>query len=619
MTTVVELSQVPKHDDESVLLYHEDFTDGIIKEDSHAKKDSSQFQWKANTYKFTFNVYLFIQALFVNAFYLFGLGLLIEALKLLTQWKKLHNLSSGISLLSRQLKLVILFVFPLFLFWSLENATSKKSTIQAIAKKIVFIVIYYSSLLAHSNKRFPSLLSLVKLPAENFQSMYSPLESTQQMKDELQSTIQRLKVDISYLYFNFLQEKVDVSHLKKSQIGKVDGGDDPQLKYEGGKVLKQASKTNIVETSREFEKKIFEKNYLSHENRLDEQSLFGYNLAVHHLQKAIELHSPSTMRPVLIGLINFIHPIFVTVVFNNSNFGDIDSILYTIVFMFLGFWFAVWIIQIIEHGLANIKRRLYLMEQLKHLILVNKLQPANTQQPNLNIFDPMSLRTWSSVRKIYMSFDERSMQAIGTALVFILFMHGLMVILFLVESFHIYKFFGQSFYLSLAIYTPACFIYLGYFVALAYYGYQINNHHEHHDTVLKKNMLAIQTLFQLYPHLVGENPIKPKTYLYGMGLKQLKAFVEKEQHAEGHHHGEEHIEEMLEEKMESIVGTYEHILSELELEDKKSPFRLMGFPNRKKFFKMSILCLLPLIISIINTQLPEGFFEMLPKYIKFIL
>lgn len=146
MTTVVELHNMERganHGDESILLYHQGFGGDIASEDHHEKKDSDQFKWKANTYKFTFNTVLFIQGLFVNCFYFFGLGLIIECFKLILPWKKLPNISSGFSLLSRPVKLFILLGFPVLLVWSIEDAETKKYTIQGIVKKILFIVICY--------------------------------------------------------------------------------------------------------------------------------------------------------------------------------------------------------------------------------------------------------------------------------------------------------------------------------------------------------------------------------------------------------------------------------------------------------------------------------------------
>jgi len=592
-----------------ILVFHEDCTEEDLSyidlpEEENYSGSTYTYSWKATTYKYQSNTLLFIDALIINTLYLFGAGLPIELIKTVTGWNRLHNLRSGIFSLSKTTVYIFLFVFPALVFWVLFEEATSKPAVQSLIKKIAFIALYYASRLAHTSKKFPAIFSALRLPPEDLKSVYAPVESEQEMKDELQSTTMRLGIDMSFLYYKFLQDKTDTSKLQKTIHNEVQG----ELTKVSGKVTMDASFDNLVETSRTLERKVFERNFLSTRTRLDEEYLYGYNLALHHLQKAFEEIKPSKLLPNLIGLINFIPPVLITIFFAGGNFGAFKDILFFFVFCVLNFGFAVWIIQILDQALVNLRRRVFLLEELEELISVSKQKAADTHHPNFLIFDTMTLRTWLNLRKIYMHYGERQTQAISAALGFILVFHLALVFMFLLEGLHVLHIYGDAYSQTLAIYAPSCFIYICFLIAFAYYGKELNEHFEHHIDILRKNKLVIGTVFDMYPNYIGERALQPKTYIANEGLKYIKKEF-----------GENYSKHKAGKKSQELLEMHDMIIEALEVEEKEHPFRLMGFVMEEESFKVACVCMLPLILSLICSVLPEKFFEELPELLEFII
>ena len=83
-------------------------------------------------------------------------------------------------------------------------------------------------------------------------------------------------------------------------------------------------------------------------------------------------------------------------------------------------------------GLSDLLRKLYLMTQLSNLISVRKMEEYETVKvyPTMNIFDPFSLRTWISLRKIFMDFGRKYFMRINLNIsIFLIFYVGITAIL----------------------------------------------------------------------------------------------------------------------------------------------------------------------------------------------
>ena len=594
---------------ESVLIYHDDYSEvhsAYPSMQGDFEEEDFQFKWKANTYKYRFNILLFLQALIINCLYLFGAGGILEVIKLMTGWKLLNNLRSGIWLLSKNFKILIIAIFPLIIFVSIDNNWFLGSLlIQNLVKKELFIAIFLSCMIAHSNKRFPKLLSSVKLPTDDLKSLYAKIESKKDIENEFKETIMRLKLDITCLYFKFLQDKVGIPELKRNPQYSVWESGEQMFQYESGKVAKEVPVNSIVEQSKDFERNLFERYYFNHSNELDGTYLYGYNLGIYYLEKAFSIYQPSKVYPLLIASFNLVGPYWVKTAFLNGDFGEWHQQIFDALMTVLNFGFALWIIQILDQGVTNLKRRVFLMQKMGILIEFGKQRKPNTQEPTINIFDPMSLRTWLTLRKVFMNFDDRRMKATVASLTFILILHSFLIAAFILQSFDMYTLFGTTFQLMLAIYSPSCFIYLGFFSVFATYGYLLNREYEHHNDILRNNKTTVSTLFDMYPHFTGRNPLIPKTYIYREGLKALN-----------NPNGEYLNPHEQEKRSEIILRTYKQISKELNIEGNKNPFCLMGIPNKEKLFLAAALSVLALVLSVVISQLPEELSKMLVTILK---
>jgi len=171
----------------------------------------------------------------------------------------------------------------------------------------------------------------------------------------------------------------------------------------------------------------------------------------------------------------------------------------------------------------------------------------------------------------------------------------------------IIQFYGPTFKMMLAIYSPSCFIYAGFFAAMAFYGFYLNRQFENHHDILRNNKTIVSTLFEMYPHFTRDDPLIPKTYIYSEGLKHLK-----------NPNGEFYNPQEQEKQCELILRAYKQISKELKVEENKKPFRLMGIPQKDQLFMIATICVFILVVSVVCTQLPDEIVESIPGILQLI-
>ena len=552
-----------------------------INSQNNSNEIRSQLQqpikWEANLYEYKFHPKVFLKAFFFYSLYFAGFAPLI---KLLGHFGKpyFHNLMLYSSLFEKKMILYSLISPLLYLPLFVETNSLFTSTLILMFGTFIFVVVCQASMLAYSNEKFPELLNSAKLTLENMK-IVSKLEDLGE-HDELQATISRLNIDISSLYFTFLERgQENYSHLKKEEKPRQS---EMNLIEENNIIFctKTLTVDELLDSTIEFQREVFNKRYLDTDTRYDKTHFSGYSLA-YNLLKLSRKIAPSSTK---LRVITYLSSIQGYISFRRQaeliyKYGD-ERLLFFIpcfiyyVLLITGVYYTI---IFLDRGIDNIKRRLLLMREMSELISTRKRRQNDQNEksyPNINVFDYMSLRTWVTLRKIFMHIGDRQMESIGLAVTLFTGSHLITMAILVLNYIGSFKLIQNDFLEYLINYSIGSILILFFLAKIVVLGSSLNQQYEIHRNLIRKNKSIVVSVFRLYSSYLGEKPIEPKNYVEAEGFRLLKEEF-----------GENYSEEKMKEKLELLINTYDDILQEIEFEEKQYPFQVLGIPITRTLVK----------------------------------
>jgi len=534
-------------------------------------------KWEANTYEYRLNIAIFIESGIIYTLNYFFAGPFFIFAQTCFKWPLYHNLRLAGSKVEREvLRNAYIFPFVIFCTFYFEQLTILRVFIPVILLNSYLVLVTQASVLAYTNEKIPSLLKSIRLSEAEIKMVAKSL--IYDAETELRNTINRLRIRASKLYFSFLEDKNEqFEDLKKQRLTEDENKECQKCVPLGGEVYysEKVPEDQLLKTAIKFEKAIFQKKCFERETRFDKENLYGYNLACSLLAKTKQGRSQEwNFWLTLLGMAQAL------IVFSTSNFdGSLTELLKTgfavfgmALVCFLILLFSIFhIIKVLNTSISNLKQRNELMDLMGKLVSHHNVQKRAKKgeekdlgYPNMNIFDDMSLKTWISLRKIFMHYGDRQMETIALILTLFVGANVSGFIILALEYLGSYHIFNQ-YLLEMFKVSTCSFGLLGIFICrIMYLGASLNSKYRKHKELITKNRALVISLFRSYPNYIGEKPLKPESFFEVEGLRLLKREF-----------GENYSKETLKERLEMLTETYDDILKEVDFEENHYPFKIM--------------------------------------------
>jgi len=240
-------------------------------------------------------------------------------------------------------------------------------------------------------------------------------------------------------------------------------------------------------------------------------------------------------------------------------------------------------------NISDLKKKLFLLSQMSNLISPKKDYSSTSRKyyPTLNIFDPISLKTWGNMRKIFMDYGKK-FHARNTFNVSIyLLFYSVIVLIFLLQYIGITQVYDDP--LLLLIFCYESLVVAWIFYAMLSYGVQINDLFKTHMYLLKSNKNVVSNLQKLEEFYFGPNPVQPDNQIYIEGVKILKKEL-----AGGD------FKSKLSKRLRKLIDIFDEEIEELKFEEMSNPFRVLGFTVNHELIKVLSTGLATVVFAVVQ-------------------
>jgi len=376
--------------------------------------------------------------------------------------------------------------------------------------------------------------------------------------------------------------------------------DPAEIKEEEDRLVldRPVRKEDLITEAVEFEDAVFNHKFLTKPCRYDENKAYGYTYA----EKVLEAYKPRyrcfrfLIISALVGVVAMSY-MKLDEATDESSESFVKRYVVKGGMLFLNVITSIIILDIVNGGAKILWTRLDFVKGMTELISEEKPLPESVFRKDcsmINIFDFESLRTWASLRMVFMNLNERRLEAISLAISIIVAVQLLTISVLGFFYFTAVEPEQKDFFLQYIIFFGApTIVYMIFVLLFIYLGAQVNNQYQEHIYLLKSLKMTIYKLFTLYPIFNGEGCIKPTTYLYARGLRYLRKM-----------YGEV-TAEVLDEKLGKISDAYEEVITELETEEQYYPLKILGIPMTDSFVTTVLGTIVGVVMIPVSKYLTE--------------
>lgn len=306
-------------------------------------------------------------------------------------------------------------------------------------------------------------------------------------------------------------------------------------------------------------KKVFNKHHSYEKSRLP-----GYSMVVEIVSVAYKAGTSFNIPiSILFGLIRALIPLVTRVIEGNPPLGAralegyLSISVFIITFIFFMFNFLIASVSVNDMGM-----KIHMLGRLSNLLPKERNQELKRKFPPLNIFDPISLRTWETFDVILMDYGNRFQARHNVNLTCFLVIYLIQLIFIILR----YLNFIQL-NIDIATVVIACFevrVAMILFVALLFRGAKINQYFMTHRLQLleiKGIFSDMNTLKSLY---FGEDPIEPDCQRKLQGIKYFQQIFD----------GQENYMEKCSERLEQLEKITDRMIEQLSNREINEPFKL---------------------------------------------
>ncbi|EAS06078.1 transmembrane protein, putative (macronuclear) [Tetrahymena thermophila SB210] len=268
--------------------------------------------------------------------------------------------------------------------------------------------------------------------------------------------------------------------------------------------------------------------------------------------------------------------------FNNANWYEWIITLNIAFMTYKLYFYTVWTI---IQGIIDMKRKIYMMEQMAFMISPRKLRNIDAKKlfPTINIFKSSNLKAWQLMRHVCQEYGKRydiRVQANVSGMV----LDAIIAIVVLVLNYTSIIHLEQCFNIILIVETVCVLIVL---VNVLYYGASINYQFELHDSILTNNKSIVMDIYRMRSRYFDDS-FKTTNYLYQQAVQKIKdeVYMLKKQSPCAY--------------IQEIVLAYDTHIEELKFDKTQNPFKIGSFKITNGMLESGIIGIVSIIIAIIG-------------------
>lgn len=332
--------------------------------------------------------------------------------------------------------------------------------------------------------------------------------------------------------------------------------------------------------------------YYMESKKLEKNHLYGYNLAIdmykaarntryQHLGKSLWIFSitraliPTFYRLYLVNYKNEDIPVFTNRPYIVAG-----------VFIINSFWFGVNLFHLAV-AILDFKSKIFCCKQLGYLISPKKITHFRDRKlyPTINIFDPVTLKTWSSLRRVLNEYGKKYILRSNFNVTVTMMFYLVIVTIVVLQILGVVNTYNDSLMMIVFAYESVIFfaVFISIMLAVAF----INGQYMTDKSLLQKNKTIISDFQRLSYLYVGKDAIEPDNMVYKEGLRIMKANL-----------GESNFEEKLIAQAEKLTSMIDNIIEELEFEELHEPSTVMGIPVNYGLLKTIVAGLVSVIFAV---------------------
>ena len=458
---------------------------------------------------------------------------------------------------------------------------------------------------------------------------------------ELQNAIMRLNIDGLIFYFDFisdcdeiLKEKLrkEIKPSRDGQISRENNENDKELlqlkdedshespewekrdstiieiakldrSFQNNNLFLVGATSNLQEKlnlwsllDNKFLKKYFEKKPKYHDTKFN-----GYNIALDILRNAgIYTFKPILLVNMTLAIIRASIPSLYRLYQNESPFGNQISQNMLIQGTFsLNFIFYYANSLLLGKAILDMKKKVFYMKQITNLLSPIENYYEKKYYPIINIFDPMSLRTWGNLRKILFDYGARFY---SRNLLNVSILTGLYFFVVVLLSLHFLGFpspFYDELYLIVFIFESIVMLVVTFMILFS--GAEINEHFKIHKKILKDSKVIISDILNNITFYFGDTAFESNISIYFDGINYLK----KEFDLEDFRNNEASIV-ALRERLEMLIRIIDAEMEQIDIDKDIEPFHVLGFEMNKELIKTILAGIAAVGLAIIKNELGQN-------------
>lgn len=619
----------------------EDQQDETIFEEKNDKISRKKTLWKkeCNGYELYFKLEVFFQFLFMHVLFYFLLGPFIVILSPIVGTHVLRNQyfwGFNKFMIRQSLEFLAIISF-LVIFNATDTKGLEAMEVYMMVIAVLIRLVTISSKYAYQSDSFlKQLYKKTLTPGELINKLfYLPrwrLQEDKTIEEELKTATLRLEMDSPLFFFTFLG-KASPELLGKLSNKKDGAGDIESQRKEGEISVTPSRRLSITDIPATTERMMtirvtndgpaetlsIEMKKVSGKRRtrktqntvfapktfsqflpvvkLESKALSGASLASDLVKHARIVRYKNLKKfSILLGVIRALIPTLYRAY--EIIHEDKDIPLFTdkpyiviIIFFINAFFFQINTLVLII-VVEDMKTKIFCLKQIGYLISPKKLSYLKDRKlyPTLNIFDPLTLRTWSNFRKLMNNYGKKFILRNNFNVTVSMTFYFFVIATLLLQTVGIIESYNDT--LFVIIFTFDSIVFFTIFIVNMWGAAFINDQYKVHKNLLKKNKTIISDFQRLSNLYVGEHAIEPDNPIYKEGLKLLKQEL-----------GEDNFEEKLIARAENLASIIDDIIEDLDFEEKNEPFTVMGVVVHYSLLKSMAVAVASLVFAIAQSYL----------------
>jgi len=555
-------------------------------EELTAETAPSQYLKQTDTFS-TFKTRVFIEALIYHLLFYFALGPLVSVIMYMTSGPKLaRNMQFyGPSLIFFTQLICYLFFFTGLIMFVLDKFNIQEIYIYTLAYLIAIRCVIIAIKYAYLSPEKIYILRNFEIPLQTTakDQVFGGWNSQPDLViiNSLKNTIKRHEIDERLLYTQF------ITSLKKENMN--------LLKHYEIMIKQNLEESNQDDTS-------------YRDINPSENVVYGLSIIYNLIKRYNEEHKYSTLRRLVIcfavAIVLNLSPLVIRYSSDNQiqfglYLGDcLEAVSVNVALALSCSYFAIANLAFFSITITDIRRQVFLMKQLSYMICPQRENEYDEKRiyPTLNLFDVISLRTWSGLRRLSIDYGihfTRRLQ-VGVS-VQLLFYITLGVILTLRQLFNIAT---SGVIQSQVIVVGQIILFIILMFMMFRSGAYINDVFRIEKSYLKQIrsvLVDVNNLKDLY----FEKGMNSKNYLYQIVRERVKETLSEYQGREFYIKVDQYLKE--------LIDVTKELQAEVAFDAENNPYKVLGITASFTTFQRILIAIGSLVLTLIRKLIKEYF------------